>query len=115
MESPVTDHGAKVPGTASVLTLKDTCGETVNLSVIDGSASDTRGKTSVGSGYYRGLCACGRQNLAADRPGRCGYFIVIPRVRDTVVVAGRPRITLEVLIRGAANAEDLTGRNSLLG
>ncbi len=71
---------------SSALTLKDTCAETVNVSVTDGLASDTSVTTALTRNTTRPGIQGGRQDLAAGAPGRLRYLTVTSSVRGAVVL-----------------------------
>ena len=80
---------------SSALTLKDTCAETVNVSVTDGLASDTSVTTALTRNTTRPGIQGGRQDLAAGAPGRLRYLTVTSNVRGAVVLTGRRRFPME--------------------
>ena len=81
---------------SSALTLKDTCAETVNVSVTDGLASDTSVTTALTRNTTRPGIQGGRQDLAAGAPGRLRYLTVTSNVRGAVVLTGRRRFPMEL-------------------
>ena len=90
---------------SSALTLKDTCAETVNVSVTDGLASDTSVTTALTRNTTRPGIQGGRQDLAAGAPGR----VIISWTCPTATISYSASTFCKSITSATANITGTTG------